>query len=75
MTADFKLENRILMNQEYLLCFQVDCGKEEPVSYYTRIVQRAGLNVSQYLQFVRDFYEKCFNKGDGERSHKISGTG
>ena len=62
VTADFKLENRILMNQEYLLCFQVDCGKEELVSYYTRIVQRAGLNVSQYLQFVRDFYEKCFNK-------------
>ncbi len=60
--VDFTLENRILMNQEYMLCFAVDCGGDEPVYYYTRIVQRAGLNTSQYLEFVQDFYERCMSK-------------
>ncbi|MGI6007015.1 MAG: hypothetical protein ACOX8E_05935 [Ruminococcus sp.] len=62
ISVDFTLKNRILMNQEYMLCFTVDYGEEDPVYYYTRIVQRAGLNTSQYLEFVQDFYESCLSK-------------
>ena len=60
--AEFRLETPILMNQEYMLKFIVDYGEEKPVYYYTRLVQRAGLNASQYLEFVQAFYEKCMNK-------------
>lgn len=60
--VDFELENRILMDQEYMLCFIVDYGGSDPAYYYTRIVQRAGLNTSQYLEFVQDFYERCMSK-------------
>ena len=58
----FTLENPILMNQEYTLKFTVECENKEPLNYYTRIVQRAGLNVGQYLEFVNNFYEKSMNK-------------
>lgn len=60
--ADFHLETPILMNQEYMLKFTVDYGEDKPVYYYTRLVQRAGLNTSQYLEFVQVFYEKCMSK-------------
>ena len=35
--------------------------------YYTRLVQRGGLNVSTYLDFVRDFYETCLNKDNARQ--------
>ena len=60
--ADFHLETPILMNQEYMLMFTVDYGEDKPVYYYTRLVQRAGLNTSKYLEFVQAFYEKCMSK-------------
>lgn len=60
--STFNLEQPILMNQEYMLKFTVDYGKEKPVYYYTRLVHRAGLNTSQYLEFVEGFYEKCISK-------------
>ena len=58
----FTLETPLLMNQEYTLKFTLECKDKEPRYYYTRIVQRAGLNSSQYLEFVQDFYEKSLNK-------------
>ncbi|MGO5549865.1 cysteine peptidase family C39 domain-containing protein [Wansuia hejianensis] len=60
--ASFKLDTPILMNQEYMLRFTVDIGAETPVYYYTRLVQRGGLNVGEYLKFVQNFYETCLNK-------------
>lgn len=61
--ATFQLGTPILMNQEYLLRFIVDvAGEDEPINYYTRIVQRSGINVDSYLEFVQNFYEKCINK-------------
>lgn len=60
--ASFKLDTPILMNQEYMLRFAVDIGAETPVYYYTRLVQRGGLNVGGYLKFVQNFYETCLNK-------------
>lgn len=62
LKADFHLDTPILMNQEYTLRFTVDYGDRAPAFYYTRLIQRAGLNTSQYLEFVQGFYEKCVNK-------------
>jgi len=60
--VSFRLETPILMNQEYTLRFTINCVGEEPLYYYTRLVQRAGLNTSQYLEFVNNFYEKSLNR-------------
>ncbi len=59
---DFQLETPILMNQEYLLHFTVTLTGGQKVYYYTRVLQRAGLNTGQYLEFVTNFYEKCTNQ-------------
>ena len=59
---EFSLKEPILMNQEYLIHFTVTLNNGEKLYYYTRLLQRAGLNVTQYLSFVTDFYEKTVNK-------------
>lgn len=58
----FALETPLLMNQEYMLKFSITCKGKEPLHYYTRLVQRAGLNTGQYINFVNNFYEKSLNK-------------
>ena len=62
ISMDFQLENPILMHQEYLLHFTVTLAGGQKAYYYTRVLQRAGLNTAQYLDFVTNFYEKCTNK-------------
>ncbi|NCB92193.1 MAG: hypothetical protein EOM40_06420 [Clostridia bacterium] len=59
--ADFQLETPILMNQEYTLRFDVTLEGGKTYFYYTRLLQRAGINTDQYLAFVEDFYQKCLN--------------
>ncbi len=60
-SATFQLENAILMNQEYTLRFDVTLKDGATYYYYTRIVQRSGIDIEQYLDFAVDFYEKCIN--------------
>ena len=57
--ASFQLSTPILMDQEYLLTFSVDIGEEEPVRYYTRLVQRRGVSAGGYLTFAEEFYQNC----------------
>lgn len=57
----FQLETPILMNQEYTLRFDVTLENGKTYYYYTRILQRAGINVEDYLEFAQEFYQKCFN--------------
>ncbi|MDD3217686.1 MAG: hypothetical protein PHC41_00725 [Lachnospiraceae bacterium] len=59
--VDFTIANPILMNQEYSLCLTIQQNDQE-IHYYTRLLQRSGLNISKYLEFVQNFYEKCTNK-------------
>ena len=60
-TATFALENSILMNQEYTLVFTLNTDKGS-WHYYTRVIQRTGLNVDKYLEFVQSFSSKTFSK-------------
>ncbi|MGN0314030.1 MAG: hypothetical protein ACI4EG_04460 [Fusicatenibacter sp.] len=66
LTAEFSLETPILMNQEYTLKLQLNYGDGSSAWYYTRIVQRASVDVSDYLEFVTMFYENCLNKEQAE---------
>lgn len=61
LTAEFTLKKSILMNQEYSLVFTLNT-EEGSWYYYTRLIQRAGLNTGQYLEFVNSFYTKTFSK-------------
>lgn len=61
--ASFTLKSPVLMNREYEIRFCVTLeGESDPVNYYTRIVQRAGVDTDSYLDFVQNFYEKCLDK-------------
>ena len=59
LRAEFQVENPILMNQEYTLRFEIQLENGENYFYYTRLLQRAGLNIQEYLTFAKDFYESC----------------
>lgn len=47
------------MNQEYTLRFDVTLDNGETYYYYTRLLQRAGTNISEYLEFADSFYQTC----------------
>lgn len=59
LTAEFRLEKPILLDQEYLLKFTVSMQDGREAYYYTRIVQRSNTSVAQYLEYIRKFYENC----------------
>ncbi len=60
ITAKFTLENKIRLNQEYVLKLALRIG-EKYVYYYTRVVQQDSLHTKEYLDFVNMFSEKCLN--------------
>lgn len=61
LTAEFTLQKSILMNQEYALVFTLNTDRDS-WTYYTRVVQRAGLSTDKYVEFVDSFYTKTFSK-------------
>lgn len=60
-TAEIVLEKSLLMNQEYSLIFTVNTDKGS-YHYYTRLLQRSGLNTGKYLEFASAFSQKTFSK-------------
>ncbi len=63
--ATFAIQQPIRMNQEYSLRFAVETDKET-VYYYTRLIQRAGLNTDKYLEFAETFYQLCLDRAPGQ---------
>lgn len=62
LRASIKLtSDNMLMNQEYSLQIELDT-EQGPIYYYTRVIQRSGLNTDKYVDFVQGFYQKCLNK-------------
>ena len=59
LKADFQLETAILMNQEYTLKLEVAYGNGQSAWYYTRIVQRNGVEVGDYLAYTQMFAQTC----------------
>ena len=59
--ADIELEKDLRMTQEYSLQITLET-EEGPVYFYTRIVQRSGLNTKEYVAFVENFAKKCLDR-------------
>lgn len=59
--ANFTLESKIRMNQEYVLKIQLKSSGKD-VYYYTRLVQQDSLHTKEYLDFVNMFSDNCLNK-------------
>lgn len=57
------LQNKMLMNQEYILKIQITSGGRN-IYYYTHVLLADGLHASDYLNYVSGFYDKCVNKTD-----------
>lgn len=63
LTATLTLQNKMLMNQEYILKLQVIVGGRS-VYYYTHVLLADGLHTGDYLNYVSGFYDKCVNRTD-----------
>ena len=59
--SDFSLMNPVAVDREYMLRFAVDTGEDEPVYYYTRLVQDSGQTISYYLKYAEAFSQGCIN--------------
>ena len=71
LKASFTMQNSILMNQEYALVLTLETD-EGIWHYYTRVIQRSGLGMDEYLKFATDFSVKTFSKdNNGELSAYI----
>lgn len=63
VTATLELQNKILINTEYMLKIAVDAGGET-IYYYTRIIREDNLHAEAYINFVMGFYQNCLNGND-----------
>lgn len=63
LSATLALQNKMLMNQEYMLKLQITSGGRN-IYYYTHVVLADGLHTKDYLNYVSGFYDKCVNKTD-----------
>ncbi len=61
MIAEFTLNSFVPIDSEYMLRFEVDIGEDEPIYYYTRLVQNSGQTLSYYLEYADMFYQNCLN--------------
>lgn len=51
VTAELKVNNKILINTEYIMKIKVTAGVRD-IYYYTRIINQANLNTENYLNFA-----------------------
>lgn len=65
LRADVEIGSSLRMNQEYSMQITLDTGDRE-IYYYTRIISRSDLNTESYINFVKNFYEKCMDKSASE---------
>ncbi len=63
LNATLELQNKILMNTEYMLKIAITSINKEAY-YYTRILQEDGLKIDSYVDFAMDFYENCLQGND-----------
>ena len=63
VTAELTVQNRMLINTEYIMKIKVTAGTRD-IYYYTRIIHQANLNAEKYLDFATGFYERCLNGND-----------
>lgn len=60
--AVLPIKDLIDKNREYLLIIVLTLSGGEDIKYFTRIIEYDEINEKEYLNFVRDFSEKTFDK-------------
>lgn len=65
VNAVLKIQNNVLLEQEYILKLLVKAGGRD-IYFYTRLLLEDGLHLDSYLDFVTGFYAKCINQTDQE---------
>ncbi len=63
--AIVEISSDLLMNQEYSMEITLSTDKGDAY-YYTRIVSRQNVNTGAYVNFVKNFYEKCMDKATAD---------
>lgn len=63
ITAALAIQNRLLINTEYIMKIKVKAGSRD-IYYYTRVIHQANLRAKEYLDFATGFYERCLNAND-----------
>ncbi|MDD2957306.1 MAG: hypothetical protein PHR92_02085 [Lachnospiraceae bacterium] len=63
LNATLSLQNKMYMNQEYMLKIQITSGGRD-IYYYTHVLLADGLHTKDYLNYVSGFYDKCINGTD-----------
>ena len=61
LSATLSLQDKMLMNNEYVLKICLTCGGRN-IYYYTHVILADGLHTDDYLDFVTGFYGKTVNK-------------
>lgn len=62
VTATLIVKDLIETNTEYMLTILLEGEGGQTFRYYTRIIRTDNYPVKEYLEFVRDFHEKTFDK-------------
>ena len=65
LTVDIEIGSDLRMNQEYSMQIALET-EGKTVYYYTRIVSRSQVHVSDYAAFVKYFYEACLDKNTAD---------
>lgn len=63
VTADLQIQNRLLINTEYIMKIQLETSSRK-LYYYTRILHQGNLYAKEYLDFATGFYERCLSGRD-----------
>ena len=61
LSVDVEIGSDLRMNQEYSMQIALELD-EGTAYYYTRVVSRSQVHVSDYAAFVKYFYEACLDK-------------
>lgn len=63
VVANLEIQERLLINTEYIMKICVTAGSRD-IYYYTRIIHQENLKTKEYLDFATGFYEGCLNHSD-----------
>jgi len=69
LEVELPIKKLLEKETEYVLRIMLNIGEQEPVSYYTRIIDKGDYDYSDELDFCLDFSERTF---DSEKSAELS---
>lgn len=74
ITATIPIKNLIEAEKEYMLVIKLTAGSGNVIKYYTRIINKPELYLTEKMQFVRDFSAKTLDKEAARELRKYMET-